>query len=258
MAWGKRDSNDGKNDFVLLCKKIETNQTSSSSLTLLHSRYSSIWAIEGMVDTFCSSLSSNTSLVELHCLGFNFGVQGCLRLSQSLSRNNTLKRLTFGSNATFDDDQLEAFLTSTPPGLEELDFERKNLTPRAGSILAKALSCVNNVRTLNLPFNSIGSEGLHELCTLEMSKLAWLILPSNQISHLPPLLNSFTHLTRLNLSDNPIGPLGMIQLASLECEELVLNGCNGGDAGCIALALGKARHKLSLSNNGLTAAGMYV
>lgn len=257
MAWGKGPST-SKDDFVALCGKVSTNKTSSNSLTLLHSKYASIWNPE-TIRLLCDSLATNTSLEELHCTGFDFGVDGCLALSAALKANSTLKRLTFGHHATFTDEQLEAFLSCPPRFLTELDLERKNLTSKSGKVLGSALAHAHNVGLLNVSGNALGNGGFIDLLSVDgirTQPVHSLLASAISITELPVgFASMFANLRVLNLSDNVVGADGVLELARLTCDELILNNCEVGDAGCAALARGEPRKRLSLVRNGITPLG---
>ncbi|KAH9255460.1 hypothetical protein BASA81_006579 [Batrachochytrium salamandrivorans] len=260
MAWGKGPST-SKDDFVALCAKISTNKTSSNSLTLLHSKYASIWNPETIL-LLCNSLAKNTSLEELHCTGFDFGVDGCLALGVALKANTTLKRLTFGHHATFTDEQLEAFLSCPPKFLLELDLERKNLTSKSGKVLGNALAQNHQIKVLNVSGNALGNGGFSDLLTVDgiyTQPIQSLLASAIAITALPVgFASMFANLVVLNLSDNVVGADGMLELAKLKCDELILNNCEVGDVGCMTLARGEPRKRLSLVRNSITPLGVLV
>ena len=265
MAWGKGLNEE--TEFNQFCEKIATNKTASSSLSVLKSRFGGKWNELKFASKLCNALKTNNSLEELYCSGLDFTSEDCEELAFALQQNTHLRKLLFGRTETFSDTHLEKLFKFTTLGkVEYLDLEKRNLTWQSGKILGEAIGHnQTNLITINISFNQLGDQGLHHFskCFSKFTKVKVLILRNNDISldGIKSLVNEVKKydnicFERLDLSENPgLGPLGIAALATVSADELLLDHCRGGDAGCTALLLGKPRKLLSLSDNDLTSRG---
>jgi hypothetical protein len=267
-AWGRNSGVSAQENFTKLCEQIKCNKTSSTSLTILRSKYGSIWENFNCALKLADALANNTSLTELSCLGLNFEIEGCSELAQALQLNKALKTLQIG-HEQFGDDQANALLGLGILGVvEHLDLERRSLTKQScyklGAAVGHPETCLT---TLNLAFNDIDDEGimLFSMGISTATKLEYLDLKYNQLTCegskilAEALIRYGVKLRRLDLSGNErLGAVGVAALAPVTAKELILDGCSGGDAGCAALMLGKPRVVLSLAENDITSAGIRI
>ena len=224
MVWGKKRN--GVDDLVA---KVRSNGTGDSLLIMSMRTFGAVEA-----EQLCDALGDNQSLKQLLCSGHVIGTRGAVAFGEALQRNQHLEHLALGSSK-FGCEGVKALLHGWDNStLLVLDLEYKDLKDASTESLRVMLEHeVTGIQELRLGRNSIGSEGVANLC-LGMQRntsLRHLDLQANAFGPeamevLSQALSLSRGLVTLRLSSNPSVGRGLNLMTSFgQLKEIHLDKC---------------------------------
>ena len=266
-------------ESMIICTELNTlrldfNRITGKGATLLYSLLEKCTSLE-VFSAHCNQIDDS----------------GALAIAKALVQLTNLKSLDLQGNPITDNgasalimtlkdlgEDFQVYVTNNNCNLlneSNLRFVQQNLSLMCRSnnknSLCTALKCYTYLQTLDLSYNSIGSDGAVALveglkfCTnLQTLNLSANSIGSDGVVALAEGLNSCTNLQTLNLSGNSIGSDGAVALAEglkfcTNLQTLNLSANSIGSGGAVALAEGLKSctnlQTLNLSGNSIGSGG---